>query len=538
MAVKVSPRKPGCAAILAGALIASAGVAQTTSPERPWWKPGQGDVLPAAAEYVNASGRFGLVNNDGAVATAGHPFFEAIGSNGRACVTCHQPADAMSLSVDTIKQRWDETNGSDPLFAAIDGKNCPHLPQGDPASHSLLLSRGLIRVFLPWPPRAHDGSAIEPEFDIEVVRDPTGCNTHPEYGLTSADPTISVYRRPRPAINLRHVTSAGFGVSAFVGKNGSLALKDPETGRPVNMNLMADAREATLKTQARSAAATHLERKAALTAEQLTAIDGFERQLYGAQIESTGAGRLDEQRGPPALGPAAMAASRDGVLGNNTSNYVFPLGEVWRDLPGADADAYGASAANDAGGAAELSDAELARNGFRESVARGHDVFFFRTFWIRDSMYINSVGLGNPIKRTCSTCHGMHMMAMDVANGWMDLGTTNLPWAREEPVSPWATRENEMPLFKLTCREDLPPHPFLGREIYTQDPGRALITGKCDDIGAIVIQQFRGLAARAPYFSNGSAADLREVIDYYDRRYNIQYSEQEKRDLANFLSVL
>jgi cytochrome c peroxidase len=46
------------------------------------------------------------------------------------------------------------------------------------------------------------------------------------------------------------------------------------------------------------------------------------------------------------------------------------------------------------------------------------------------------------------------------------------------------------------------------------------------------------LAARAPYFSNGSAASLREVIDYYDRRYNIQYSEQEKRDLANFLGVL
>jgi cytochrome c peroxidase len=132
----------------------------------------------------------------------------------------------------------------------------------------------------------------------------------------------------------------------------------------------------------------------------------------------------------------------------------------------------------------------------------------------------------------------MHMTAMDVANGWMDLGTTNLPWAKEAPVSPWATRENEMPLFKLTCRKDLPPHPFLGREIYTQDPGRALITGKCDDIGAIVIQQFRGLAARAPYFSNGSAASLREVIDYYDRRYNIQYSEQEKRDLANFLGVL
>jgi len=52
------------------------------------------------------------------------------------------------------------------------------------------------------------------------------------------------------------------------------------------------------------------------------------------------------------------------------------------------------------------------------------------------------------------------------------------------------------------------------------------------------MQQFRGLAARAPYFSNGSAATLRELVDFYDRRYNIQYTEREKEDLVNFLSTL
>jgi hypothetical protein len=95
-----------------------------------------------------------------------------------------------------------------------------------------------------------------------------------------------------------------------------------------------------------------------------------------------------------------------------------------------------------------------------------------------------------------------------------------------------------MPLFKLTCRTALAPHPFLGRVIYTQDPGRALISGKCNDIGTIVEQQFRGLAARAPYFSNGSARTLRELVDFYDRRFNIQLSETERQDLVNFLSTL
>jgi cytochrome c peroxidase len=132
----------------------------------------------------------------------------------------------------------------------------------------------------------------------------------------------------------------------------------------------------------------------------------------------------------------------------------------------------------------------------------------------------------------------MHMTGMDTANGWMDVGTTNHPFALEPAESPWAEERPALPLFRITCRADLPPHPFLGREIYTQDPGRALISGKCEDVGAIVMQQFRGLAARPPYFSNGSAANLRELVDFYDRRFNIRYTEQEKIDLINFLSVL
>ena len=157
-------------------------------------------------------------------------------------------------------------------------------------------------------------------------------------------------------------------------------------------------------------------------------------------------------------------------------------------------------------------------------------------------MHLNTVGLGNPVKRTCSTCHGMHMTGMDTANGWMDIGTTNLPWAKEAP-------DNDLPLFKLTCNNAVAPHPFLGRVIYTQDPGRALISGKCNDIGAIVMQQLRGLAARPPYFANGSAANLREVVDFYDRggianayldkdMKPLNLTASEKADVVEFLKAL
>ena len=96
----------------------------------------------------------------------------------------------------------------------------------------------------------------------------------------------------------------------------------------------------------------------------------------------------------------------------------------------------------------------------------------------------------------------------------------------------------ELPLFKLTCKDGFRPHPHLGRVVYTQDPGYALTTGRCIDIGKITIQQMRALAARPPYFSNGSAKSIRDIVDFYDRRYRIGYTEQEKQDLVNLMSVL
>ena len=33
-------------------------------------------------------------------------------------------------------------------------------------------------------------------------------------------------------------------------------------------------------------------------------------------------------------------------------------------------------------------------------------------------------------------------------------------------------------------------------------------------------------------------ATLRELVDFYDRRYNIGFSEQERQDLVNFLGAL
>ena len=468
-----------------------------------WLEPGKGGILPAEFQFDDGRGKLGVVNASGPVDTSGHPFFEPLGANGRACVTCHQPAYAMTISVDAVRERWKATQGKDPLFAAVDGANCPDLPREKESSHSLLLNRGLIRLAIPWPP-----AKAKPEFSIEVVSDPTGCNTSTAYGLHSANPSISVFRRPRMAANLKYATNP---TPQFALKLGGLADLDPETGHPVSMNFMADAREPSLRSQARNAALQHGESRTPTPESRLQRIVDFESQIYVAQIFDSQAGHLTEPGGPTALGPRAMAEHRPGVLGDNDYDPVFQLFDVWKQP------------------------AQSAEAQFRASVARGNDIFMFRQFWLRDATHINSIGLGNPLKRTCATCHNAQMTGQDLSAGWVDVGTTNYPTWTEPPLY---SESRELPVFKITCDKNAPPHPYLGRVIYTSDPGRALISGRCIDVGSIVMQQFRGLAARAPYFSNGSMKSLRELVDFYDRRFDMKLTEPEKQDLVNFLGVL
>jgi hypothetical protein len=497
------PRELG---VLLGISLTVALRAQTAPPpeQARWIEPGRGDTIPAEVQFDDALGRLGVVNASGPVNTQGHPFFEPLGANGRACVTCHQPAYAMTISVASIRERWSATQGKDPLFAAIDGSNCPDLPQDKESSHSLLLNRGLIRLAIPWPP------AHRPEFSIEIVSDPTACNTSATYGIHSTNPAVSVFRRPRMAANLKYVTNPN---PQFALKLGGLADLDPETGKPVSMNFMADAREPSLRSQARNAGLQHGESHGPLADALVQRIVDFESQIYVAQIFDRSAGNLAEAGGPPALGPRAMAEHKPGVLGDNDYDPVFQLFDAWKQPP-----------------PAPSPQAE-----FRASVARGNDIFMFRQFWLRDATHINSIGLGNPLKRTCATCHNAQMTGQDLSAGWVDLGTTNYPTWTEPPLY---SESRELPVFKITCDKDAPPHPYLGRVIYTSDPGRALISGRCVDVGSIVLQQFRGLAARAPYFSNGSMKSLRELVDFYDRRFDMKMTELEKQDLMNFLGVL
>jgi cytochrome c peroxidase len=98
-------------------------------------------------------------------------------------------------------------------------------------------------------------------------------------------------------------------------------------------------------------------------------------------------------------------------------------------------------------------------------------------------------------------------------------------------ISDASRRTPDMPLYTLRNK-------VTGKKIQTTDPGRALISGKWNDIGKFKGPTLRALAARPPYFHNGSAATLEDVVDFYDTRFSIGFTAQEKADLVAFLRAL
>jgi cytochrome c peroxidase len=166
------------------------------------------------------------------------------------------------------------------------------------------------------------------------------------------------------------------------------------------------------------------------------------------------------------------------------------------------------------------SSARTASGDAREAVARGQELFNTRRFTIAGVRGLNDL-VGLPaIPGTCTTCHNTPNLGNHSTSLPLDLGLTTA-----------AVRTADMPLYTFRNKTT-------GELVETTDPGRALITGKWNHMSSFKGPILRGLAARAPYFHNGLAPTLRDVIDFYDRRFNVGLSAQEKSDLVAFLRAL
>jgi hypothetical protein len=72
----------------------------------------------------NSGGILRTISSQGAIDTS-NPFFQDLGANGRTCATCHVPADGWSMSPRSLKERFNATHGTDPVFRPVDGANSP-----------------------------------------------------------------------------------------------------------------------------------------------------------------------------------------------------------------------------------------------------------------------------------------------------------------------------------------------------------------------------------------------------------------------------
>jgi len=64
------------------------------------------------------------------------------------------------------------------------------------------------------------------------------------------------------------------------------------------------------------------------------------------------------------------------------------------------------------------------------------------------------------------------------------------------------------------------------------------VTGLCGDVNRTKGPVLRGLAARAPYFHNGAARDLNEVLNFYNQRFQMNLTDKEKSQFIAFLNSL
>jgi hypothetical protein len=443
-----------------------------------------GSTISNLYPYPNPSGMATTFTSNGVVDLK-NPFFESLGTNGRSCSTCHQPDQGWSVAAYKVKERFDQSAGLDPIFRTNDGSNCDQnidtsTLDGRRSAYSLLTSRGLIRVGIDVPADA--------EFEIVSVNNPYGCDDKK---------TLSAYRRPLPSANLRALSAV-----MWDGRQSTPPLTEKITFATNPNDLLFD-----LAHQSSDATLGHAQALIPPTAEQQRQIVEFEMGLSTAQVSDTKAGMLHGfggNGGPANLSRQKFFVGINDPLGGNPSGaeftpVVFTMFDRWLNLH-----------------------ADSTENVARAAIARGEQLFNSKTFHIRNVGGLND-DLGIPdIVGTCTLCHdspnfGNHSLPVP-----LDIGLSDPSGLLDFSYLPLITVRNKN----------------TQQTIRRTDLGRGLITGKWRDIGRLKGPVLRGLASRAPYFHNGSAPTLADAVNFYDFRFGIGLTAQEKRDLVAFLNAL
>ncbi len=430
-------------------------------------------------EFKNPHGRHAtLSTRDGRYLDTNNAFFKPLGTNDRACASCHEAENGFSISAASVAESFDDSCGTDPIFHPSDGANNPNADvstlEKKRAAYSLLITRGLIRIHLPIPATAN--------FKLVAVDDPYGNDTSTE---------LSLFRRPLPTTNLKF-----------------------------DSVIMFDGREGSLLSQARNATITHAQGAAPSDATLQSIVD-FESALFTTQVKVRQAGRTNQ--GGATGDPTALSLTP--FLTNE--NRTFP-GCTTTTPPTCNAGPISV-VTNDVmtlyTGWASSPDAE------RQAVARGQVVFNTKRF------VDPATGPATPV--TCSNCHnaansgsfsGGLTPPAPPFGGFPTVAISAPPFRAGLPLYTFES----LPGALTPTGAPVP----VGTRVQSTDPGMALRTGLWRDMNRFKSPQLRGLASHAPYFHNGLAPTLEAVVDHYDTQFVIGMTPQEKSDLTAFLSAL
>ncbi len=227
--------------------------------------------------FRNPAGHGASFSTQGVIDLTGE-YFQAQGTNGRSCATCHVPEEAWSIIPGTIQRLFDETGGTHPIFNALDANNPNVNPPAGPAreaAYSMLLSRGVFRR----------GGALraEPrEWDLIEVEDP--------HGFANLTRLVH-WRRAMPTVNF------ALGSATVNWDGGNTIGTDQRAG------LENQARRNVMGAQQGTPAPP----------EVIANIVDFESSLFTAQLNVLGVGRLDSdgaRGGPQAMSVMSKVAGR------------------------------------------------------------------------------------------------------------------------------------------------------------------------------------------------------------------------------------
>lgn len=387
--------------------------------------------IPNNYLFRNPGGKAATFSTQGSIDLTGE-YFQAQGTNGRSCASCHIPEEAWSINPGTLQHLFDESDGTHPVFHRLDANNplTANLDtvDGRLAAFSMLLSRGVFRRG--GTPRANS------EWELIGAEDPHGFASLTQLvHWRRAMPTIN-FALGSATINWDGGNSVGIDQHAGLTNQATRNVTGGQQGPPAPPEVIAD-------------------------------IVAFEESLFTAQLIVPGVGRLDSDGaggGPEALSAMSKVAGR------------FDLFDAWANH----------------------------ENPKRAQIARGQELF-------------NNTNVGG---RRCTGCHNSANNGTNINNLLFDIRTASAE-----------ARTPDLPLYTFRNKTT-------GETRQLTDAGRGQVTGLWNDLGRFKTPTIRALSARAPYFHNGIAATLDEVVRHYERHLGFVFTDQERADLVAFLNAL